>query len=51
MKLKYGFLFNGYKNAHFYWEVLILYRKIALSMITVFLSVVSAESITVNGVA
>ncbi len=44
VKLKYGFLFDGYVARVYFWEILILYRKILLIMSTVFLSVVSPES-------
>lgn len=44
IKLKYGFLFNGYKLNTYFWEVVILYRKILIVMTTVFLSVVSSET-------
>jgi hypothetical protein len=30
---KFGFLYNGYKRKHVYWEILILYRKIALVIV------------------
>jgi hypothetical protein len=30
---KFGFLYNGYKRKHFYWEILIMYRKIAMVII------------------
>lgn len=44
LKMKYGFLFNGYKVETFFWEVIILYRKIFIVMTTVFFSVVSTEA-------
>jgi hypothetical protein len=44
VKMKYGFLFNGYSPEKYFWEILVLYRKIILIMTTVFLSVVSPES-------
>lgn len=34
---KFGFLYNGYKQKYFYWEFLILYRKIAVAFIAVLL--------------
>ena len=34
---KFGFLFRGYKHRLFFWEVIIMYRKIALIFIQVFL--------------
>lgn len=36
MKCCYGFLYNGYKRSHFYWEFLILYRKILIICILIF---------------
>jgi hypothetical protein len=36
-----GFLYNGYKHHHFYWEFVILYRKIIIICLTVFLNTVS----------
>jgi hypothetical protein len=36
-----GFLYNGYKHRHFYWEFVILYRKIIIICLTVFLNSVS----------
>ena len=44
LKMKYGFFFNGYKLGTFFWEVIILYRKISIVMVSVFFSVVSAEA-------
>jgi hypothetical protein len=35
---KYGFLYNGYKHqSAFYWELVIMYQKIAIIFIRVFL--------------
>ena len=34
---KLGFLFSGYKHRFFYWEIIIMYRKIFLIFIQVFL--------------
>ncbi|CDW90561.1 UNKNOWN [Stylonychia lemnae] len=36
-KQKYGFLFNGYRKEFYYWEGVIMYRKIALIFIQVFI--------------
>jgi len=36
VKEKYGFLYNGYRKDFYYWEVVIMYRKIALVFIAVF---------------
>lgn len=37
-KLRYGFLFRGYRKEFYYWEIVIMYRKIGLIMIAVFVS-------------
>ena len=37
IKQKYGFLFNGYQKNYYYWEGVIIFRKIALIFISVFL--------------
>ena len=34
---KYGFLFRGYKKKFFFWESMVMYRKIALIFISVFI--------------
>lgn len=33
MKTKFGFLYNGYKHRFFYWEIIIMFRKIFLILI------------------
>jgi hypothetical protein len=33
---KYGFLFRGYKKRYFFWEGVVMYRKIILIFISVF---------------
>ena len=43
IKAKYGFLYNGYKPERFYWEFVIIYRKILVIFISVFISTVSIE--------
>ena len=35
---QYGFLFRGYKNKFFFWEVVIMYRKIIIIFIAVFVN-------------
>ena len=35
-RVVFGFLYNGYKQSRYYWEINIMYRKILLIMITVF---------------
>ena len=41
MKSRFGFLLLGYKPYLFYWEFIIIYRKIFIVLISVFLSTVS----------
>ena len=41
MLTRFGFLFLGYKSHLYYWEFVIIYRKIVIVMISVFLSTVS----------
>ncbi|CAG9319459.1 unnamed protein product [Blepharisma stoltei] len=41
IKLRYGFLFNGYKSKYYYWEFVIAYSKMILIAFSVFLSNVS----------
>ena len=33
VKEKYGFLYNGYKRQYYYWEVIIMYRKLTIVII------------------
>ena len=42
-KVKFGFLFSGYKMTHLYWEIVIMYRKLLIIASAVFLSTVSPE--------
>jgi hypothetical protein len=42
--MKYGFLFSGYDARTYFWEVIIMYRKILIIATSVFLSTVSSES-------
>jgi hypothetical protein len=46
----YGFLYSGYKEEYWYWEILVLLRKISVAAISVFLSaeVSSANDLQVN---
>ena len=44
IKVKYGFLFSGYRIERLYWEVVLMYRKLFIIMVCVFLSVVSSET-------
>jgi hypothetical protein len=36
MKLRFGFLYNGFKQSKFYWEFVIMFRKILIICIVVF---------------
>lgn len=40
-KVIFGFIFNGYKQKKFFWEFVILYRKILIICVSVFMSTVS----------
>ena len=40
-KVKYGFIFNGYRAPCFFWEFFIMYRKIAVICLAVFFSTIS----------
>jgi hypothetical protein len=37
MKEKFGFLYNGYQTDRWYWEFMVVFRKVGLVMISVFL--------------
>ena len=41
IQIKYSFLYKGYRPEYFYWEFVILYRKVALVCASVFLSSIS----------
>jgi hypothetical protein len=41
VKIRLGFLYNGYEEQTFYWEFIILYRKIAIIACSVFLGAIS----------
>jgi hypothetical protein len=36
-KIRYGFLYNGYKRDAYFWEIVVMYRKIVCLFIAVFL--------------
>jgi hypothetical protein len=36
-RVMFGFMYNGYKKSHFYWEFIIMYRKIVIITISVFM--------------
>lgn len=44
LKLRFGFFYNGFRRSHFYWEFLIVYRKISIICIAVFVSNYSIPS-------
>ena len=41
--MRYGLLFNGYKDRLFYWEILVMLRKFSVVMVSQFLAVYSPE--------
>jgi hypothetical protein len=43
VKAQYSFLFLGYKMSHFYWEFVILYRKLLIAFISVYLANISVS--------
>ncbi|CAG9324291.1 unnamed protein product [Blepharisma stoltei] len=43
VRIRYGFLFNGYRDNHYFWEFIILYSKIILICCSVFLARVSLK--------
>jgi hypothetical protein len=43
MKRTLGFLYLGYVDHKFYWEFVILYRKISIAFISVFLVSISID--------
>ena len=51
-KIKYGFMVNGYKPRKYYWEFVILYRKIVIITISVFIGQISVsiQALTIMGV-
>jgi len=51
-KRSYGFLYLGYKKRKYFWELIILYRKLAMIFISVFMSTftVYVQAICVLGV-
>lgn len=48
-KLRFGFLYHGFKETRFYWEFVILYRKVILIALSVFLTnySINAQALTV----
>lgn len=51
-KRSYGFLYLGYSKPKYYWELVILYRKLAMIFISVFMSTFSVyvQAVCVLGV-
>lgn len=47
--MKYGFMLTGFKTRIFFWEIVIIGRKILLVMLTVFLTVVSPDTQVLAG--
>ena len=37
IKQKFGFLYNGFKRNNYYWEIVIMYRKVICIFIAIFL--------------
>jgi hypothetical protein len=50
VRLRLGFLFNGYNNKYYYWEFLIMYRKILIIFCSTFLTSISIslQALTVS---
>ena len=44
LRMKFGYLFSGYKKNLYYWEIVMIFTKVFLVMVTVYLKVVSPES-------
>lgn len=38
VKEKFGFLYHGYKRSSYFWEIIIMYRKILMIAISVFMN-------------
>ena len=36
-KIRFGFLFKGYKKKAYYWEIVVMLRKVILAFISVFM--------------
>jgi len=51
-KVRLGFVYNGYEYSKFYWEFVILYRKLLIASISVFLTNISSsiQALTVMSV-
>ena len=37
IKEQFGFLYNGYRKSSYYWEIVIIFRKLTIIFISVFL--------------
>ena len=42
-RIVYGYLFNGYRNSKFYWEFVIIYRKVIMVTISALSSLISVS--------
>ena len=40
VKKKYGFFYRGYKSTFYFWEIVIMYKKVTVIIISVFMSTV-----------
>lgn len=38
VKQKFGFLYNGYKRTNYFWEIVIMYRKIVMIGVAIFMN-------------
>lgn len=43
VKMRYGFLFQGFKPEAYFWEIIIMLRKLMIIMASVFFSTLSSE--------
>jgi hypothetical protein len=43
IKGKFGFIYNGYNRTNYFWEFVIVYKKICIIAISVFLASISVE--------
>ena len=43
VKIKFGFLYQGYKRDNYYWEIIIMYRKILCLFVFVIMSAIEDD--------
>ena len=43
VKIKFGFLYTGYKRDNYYWEIIIMYRKILCLFVFVIMSAIEDD--------